>query len=459
MFFIHVRKYYFALLLVVVYISFFTTARSQALPPWKASYALNESGALYFCNYSGSLDAKLASHFSLIDFDWSHGKEVWAQGHPMSADKFILAEAGRIKKINPNAKVFIYANMVKALPWFSFARQAIQEYANAWFLPFEPNTLTHSPRCDDNYPKVHNVTRCSTLYHDQQQTPQFEPSKKENMTYQCNANPPDRAPNPVNNGSCMDAPCDCGVGVPCGEYLWDHRNVSMQRYLVEEVVLGPHGLQHPDVDGFFFDDQWYDVSKPVQDWQPSWGFCDHNSIGGPTEVDSGCIYDMGLTQTETSVLAASWQSLMSNLTQQLLAHGGFSWQLLNGVPSVNITDEASCNAYFRSDQTKQWKNTPLFYEWTYAPDMKGVPVTPHADIVTFHLIRGPFAWIGFGWLGCVPCAINGSEYHVPEEFNNDYGAPLDVSYYEVGNGNFVRNYTSARFSVNCSSGQAFIQKN
>jgi hypothetical protein len=31
--------------------------------------------------------------------------------------------------------------------------------------------------------------------------------------------------------------CDCS-GVPCGEYLWDHRNASLRDWIVNEHVMG-----------------------------------------------------------------------------------------------------------------------------------------------------------------------------------------------------------------------------
>ena len=37
------------------------------------------------------------------------------------------------------------------------------------------------------------------------------------------------------------------------------------------------------------------------------------------------------------------------------------------------------------------------------------------DIVNFQLTRGPFAWLGHGWLGC------SRDYEVPEQFNWDFG--------------------------------------
>jgi hypothetical protein len=55
--------------------------------------------------------------------------------------------------------------------------------------------------------------RCSDLYHDQVQTPNF----------------------PTGDGSCAK-PCDCGV--PCGRYLWDTRNPDLVDWLVNDHLTG-----------------------------------------------------------------------------------------------------------------------------------------------------------------------------------------------------------------------------
>ena len=31
--------------------------------------------------------------------------------------------------------------------------------------------------------------------------------------------------------------CDCGNNLPCGEYLYDHRNESMRKWLVNTFIL------------------------------------------------------------------------------------------------------------------------------------------------------------------------------------------------------------------------------
>ena len=50
-----------------------------------------------------------------------------------------------------------------------------------------------------------------------------------------------------------------------------------------------------------------------------------------------------------------------------------------------------------------------------------MPLTaPTQDIANFLLIRGPYAFLGHGWLGC------SREYQVPEQINWDYGEPVGL---------------------------------
>ena len=57
--------------------------------------------------------------------------------------------------------------------------------------------------------------------------------------------------------------------MPCGEYLWDHRNQSLRTWLVNEFILGNEtGLGNAAVDGFFFDDGWSTKANPIPPWAP-----------------------------------------------------------------------------------------------------------------------------------------------------------------------------------------------
>lgn len=70
---------------------------------------------------------------------------------------------------SPNTRVFVYRNMVKALPWFTSVREKLTDPAYApWFMNFSAaiianHKLAHVPVCDTNY----DPPLCSHLYHDQ----------------------------------------------------------------------------------------------------------------------------------------------------------------------------------------------------------------------------------------------------------------------------------------------------
>ena len=144
--------------------------------------------------------ARHSLQWAIADFDWSNAKAVWANGHPMNCEELLAQQAALVvaasARRGTNTRVFVYRNLVKALPWFTTTREAMTDpsTADAWFLPFKPggslpNGTWHVPACDDAY----DPPLCSTRYHDRDQTPGY----------------------PHGDGSCS-APCDCG-GVPCGE--------------------------------------------------------------------------------------------------------------------------------------------------------------------------------------------------------------------------------------------------
>merc|ERR1719316_1087989 len=138
--------------------------------------------------------------------------------------------------------MFVYRNMIKALPWFTSVRKKITDPAYAaWFMPFSKavianHSLSHVPVCDNNY----QPPLCSNLYHDQSQTPGY----------------------PHGDGDCSAPGCDVG-SVPVGEYLFDPRsaNVSVNgqtlvEWFVDEYLGGHAGMGNPSIAGFYIDDDW-----------------------------------------------------------------------------------------------------------------------------------------------------------------------------------------------------------
>eukprot|EP01084_Bolivina_argentea_P290417 498855_1 len=173
------------------------------VPNWAPIYQMNRSTIVMPCNESGLFSddtIKELARYGIVDIDWSNGKQVWASTSPMNDQELLLSEAQRIRKANPNTKVWVYRNLAKALPWFTDVRTKILDpnYNKNWFLSFKPNPPYHMNPCTN----TSQINKCSMFYHDQEQTP--------------------HAP-----AQCTKGPCDCGGGamnsngLPCGEYLWD----------------------------------------------------------------------------------------------------------------------------------------------------------------------------------------------------------------------------------------------
>jgi hypothetical protein len=72
-------------------------------------------------------------------------------------------------------------------------------------------------------------------------------------------------------------------------------------------------------------------------------------------------------------------------------------------------------------------------------------------LASFLLIRGPYAWLGWAWLGC------GNFPYRPPELDVDYGTPLGTCS-PVANepGVFAREYTKASVRVDCRKWEASI---
>ena len=122
------------------------------------------------CNSSGWSNPKRGAEFGIASYDWSNAKKQWAAQKPMDCEERLLEQAESTKKLNPDTHVFVYRNLVKALPWFTSVREKLDDpqYAG-FFLKFSPtkNGSYHVPDCAPEDP-----TKCSEFYHDQLQTPE-----------------------------------------------------------------------------------------------------------------------------------------------------------------------------------------------------------------------------------------------------------------------------------------------
>ena len=70
---------------------------------------------------------------------------------------------------------------------------------------------------------------------------------------------------------------------------------------------------------------------------------------------------------------------------------------------------------------------------------------PEQDIANFLLIRGPYAFLGHGWLGC------SRTYKVPKQINWDFGKPVGLCKETAPkSGIFTREWTKASIQMDCN---------
>ena len=44
------------------------------------------------CNYTGYMTAEATDGFGIISYDWSNGKSLWANTHPMNAEERMVIQ-------------------------------------------------------------------------------------------------------------------------------------------------------------------------------------------------------------------------------------------------------------------------------------------------------------------------------------------------------------------------------
>lgn len=416
-------------------------------PPWKPTWSLGRSTLSMVIHRGGWSSPTHGAEFGIISYDWSNAKAQWAMQQPMDCQERLLQQAQMTKNANPSSHVFVYRNLVKALPWFSSVRKILNDPAySGFFLRFDSSQPAfHVPAC-----AAENASKCSEFYHDQLQTPEV---------------PTEQKPHP--DGTCppaSDGGCDCGVH-PCGEYLWDHRNGSQLReWLISEHILGPDGIGSPAIDGLFIDDYW--CSDLICDMDPSIAGCPcGDPVQGPTEVERHNQADMGLTDADILDLTRAWNQTMGQAQQAILDAGAYTWSLMHGQHNANAMPALLAKASCAQQLREACAGGPELKTWQEQARLVGVVLNGGGfaqlaqDIAFFLLARGPYAWLGWGtWGMCWPLLDDNGSGGVPRPavLEEDFGEPIDKTCWERPDepGVFVRHWTAGLVELNCNTFEA-----
>eukprot|EP00937_MAST-01D_sp_MAST-1D-sp2_P004197 g4197.t1 len=377
------------------------------------------------CNNTGFTDPQTTLGWSVVDFDWSNGKgtgsaDGWAKHAPMDDEEMLMQQVRMTAAATPGTTSWIYRNSVYGYPWYTAVREALEDPAYAdFFIKFKPNGPWTSSKCD-----AANKSLCSDFYHSQEQSPGF----------------------PHGDGDCAAPACNCG-SVPCGFYVFNHsattivNGQSFQEWFVHSYMLNKAGMDDL-VSGFFWDDV----------WNPECNIHD--------QVANTCV-DMGLAKggPELQQLTKDYLSNMAALRAATLGAGKFAWQMLwtggaadgiGGTCPTPLVQQKTCAANLRALCTADSPAQTRAMMYAFSPGgCRGDPsklTSFDADLANFLLVRGSYAWLGHGWLGC------SRDYHFPPELNEDYGEPSGLCRETApGSGVFTRDFSRAIVTMDCNS--------
>lgn len=238
---------------------------------------------------------------------------------------------------------------------------------------------------------------------------------------------------PNGDGSCSSE-CDCGA-VPCGEYIFDHRNDTFGDWFINEYAINNRTLLH---------------DPPI-----SLGWVDDSMrASGPTEEDAHFIEDTGASDEDMLNHVVAYNNNNDELRRRVLRMGGYIWQLFGGGPGVKElgTDSADqCASNLRN-----W----CFPESLVTTSMRLYQVDPSDALANatqytseFLLTRGAYAYIGYSWRGC-----SGTFWPRPSLWEQDYGLPHGVCS-ETGTDTkvFTRSYDKADITWDCNKAKGTIE--
>lgn len=149
---------------------------------------------------------------------------------------------------------------------------------------------------------------------------------------------------------------------------------------------------------------------------------------------------MGLTQADTTAITAGFRETMLAVQAGLLAAGKFSWAFFT--PIYGAPSHTECTDWFR-------KTAPPLAGRALMMGFSHSTALALEDVVTFLLVRGPYAYLGWGWLHCV------QPPPLPALVHGDYGIPIG-NFTEEKSGVFTRVWSKATVTFDCNKYVATI---
>ena len=150
---------------------------------------------------------------------------------------------------------------------------------------------------------------------------------------------------------------------------------------------------------------------------------------------------MGLVQADTTAIKRGYQATMDVVSQAVVGAGAWFWQGFSqsSLPPASAGVDV-CDAWFRAGVE--------YAKCAYMQEVSSATQRPlpavEQDLAAFLIVRGPHAWLGYGWVGCV------TEYEFPDAWLRDYGTPI-TPYFNSSGSVHSREWTKATATFDCAT--------
>jgi hypothetical protein len=129
-------------------------------------------------------------------------------------------------------------------------------------------------------------------------------------------------------------------------------------------------------------------------------------------------------------------------------------------PRIKSPKQEGCASWMRAacKNGSEVQTNAMQYgiSYKYNKDFSGGALTDfEMDLGVFLATRGPYAWLGYGWMGCgcgwehdgkMPCDI----YQRPAILDKEFGRPTELCQ-ETAPGVFKRAWTASTVTVDCNA--------